>query len=51
MNAATLTPDALQTLMRHKDYQTPQRCVNVAGHLKPAVANLCVPSLTVTLCR
>lgn len=46
MNAATLTPDALQTLMQHRDYQTTQRYINMARQLNPAVQNLYVPSLT-----
>lgn len=45
MNAATLTPDALQALMQHKDYQTTQRYINMARQLNPAVANLFVPEL------
>jgi integrase len=47
MNAATLTPDALQALMQHKDYQTTQRYINMARQLKPAVENLYVPKLEV----
>ena len=46
MNAATLTPDALQTLMQHKDYQTTQRYINMARQLNPAVQNLYVPELS-----
>ena len=45
MNAATLTPDALQALMQHKDYQTTQRYINMARQLNPAVAGLYVPEL------
>ena len=45
MNAATLTPDALQALMQHKDYQTTQRYINMARQLNPAVQNLYVPAL------
>ncbi len=45
MNAATLTPDALQALMQHKDYQTTQRYINMARQLNPAVQNLYVPEL------
>ena len=48
MNADKLTPDALQTLMQHKDYQTTQRYINLARQLNPAVANLYVPDLTPT---
>jgi integrase len=47
MNAATLMPDALQTLMQHKDYQTTQRYINMARQLNPAVQNLYVPTLPV----
>jgi integrase len=46
MNATTLTPDALQALMQHRDYQTTQRYINMARQLNPAVANLYVPTLT-----
>lgn len=45
MNAATLSADALQALMQHKDYQTTQRYINMARQLNPAVANLYVPTL------
>jgi integrase len=45
MNAATLTPDALQALMQHKDYQTTQRYINMARQLNPAVQSLYVPEL------
>jgi integrase len=47
MNAATLTPDALQHLMQHRDYQTTQRYINMARQLNPAVQNLFVPTLAV----
>jgi len=43
MNAATLSADALQSLMQHRDYQTTQRYINLARQLNPAVANLYVP--------
>jgi integrase len=43
MNADRLTPDALQVLMQHKDYQTTQRYINMARQLNPAVQNLYVP--------
>jgi integrase len=43
MNADRLTPDALQALMQHKDYQTTQRYINMARQLNPAVQNLYVP--------
>jgi integrase len=47
MNAANLTPDALQHLMQHRDYQTTQRYINLARQLNPAVQNLFVPKLAV----
>lgn len=43
MNADRLTPDALQSLMQHRDYQTTQRYIAIARQLNPAVANLFVP--------
>ena len=45
MNADKLTPDALQDLMQHKDYQTTQGYINLARQLNPSVANLFVPDL------
>ncbi len=45
MNADRMTPDALQALMQHKDYQTTQRYINMARQLTPAVQNLYVPDL------
>jgi integrase len=45
LNADRLTPDALQALMQHKDYQTTQRYINMARQLNPAVANLYVPDV------
>jgi integrase len=45
MNADRLTPDALQHLMQHKDYQTTQRYIAIARQLNPAVAGLYVPDL------
>jgi integrase len=47
MNAVNLTPDALQHLMQHRDYQTTQRYINLARQLNPAVQNLYVPQLAV----
>lgn len=43
MNAAKLTPDALQALMRHKSYQTTQRYINMSRQLDAAVDSLHVP--------
>jgi integrase len=45
MNAERLTPDALQHLMQHQDYQTTQRYIAIARQMNPAVANLFVPDL------
>jgi integrase len=45
MNADRLTPDALQFLMQHKDYQTTQRYINLARQMNSAVAKLFVPQL------
>jgi integrase len=45
MNAAKLTPDALQTLMRHKSYLTTQRYINMTRQLDEAVAVLHVPEV------
>lgn len=45
MNADKLSPDALQALMQHKDYQTTQRYINMARQLRPAVEGLFVPDL------
>jgi hypothetical protein len=43
--ADKLTPDALQALMQHKDYQTTQRYINLARQLNPALQNLFVPDV------
>src|SRR5262249_17497384 len=45
MNADTLTPDALQALMQHKDYTTTQRYISMASKLRPAVQKLFVPDV------
>ena len=45
MNAERLTADALQTLMRHKSYQTTQGYINIARQLNKSVENLYVPSV------
>jgi integrase len=45
MNADKLTPDALQTLMRHKSYQTTQVYINMARQMDAAVASLHVPDV------
>jgi integrase len=43
MNADKLTADALQSLMRHKSYQTMQKYINMARQMDAAVAALHVP--------
>ena len=43
MNAERLTADALQSLMRHKDYTTTQRYIDVAHQLTRSVDDLYVP--------
>jgi len=45
MNADKMTPDALQALMQHKDYQTTQVYISMARQLNPAVQNLFVPDV------
>jgi integrase len=43
MNAANMTGDALQKLMRHRSYTTTQRYINLAGQVNAAVPALFVP--------
>jgi integrase len=45
MNAAKLTADALQALMRHKSYLTTKRYINMTRQLDDAVAVLHVPEV------
>ena len=45
MNADRLTADALQTLMRHKSYQTTQRYIAMARQIDEAVEKLHVPDV------
>lgn len=45
MNAARLTPDALQALMRHRSYSTTQLYINTARQMDKAVADLHVPEV------
>jgi integrase len=45
VNAETMTPDALQALMRHKSYQTTQRYINLAHQVNRAVERLHVPEV------
>jgi integrase len=44
-NANRLSPMALQTLMRHKSFQTTQRYINMSQQLDDAVASLHVPDV------
>ena len=46
MNAASMTADALQALMRHKSYTTTQKYIAMSQQMNPAVAALFVPELT-----
>jgi integrase len=45
MNADNLTPEALQALMRHKNYQTTLRYINYARQMDAAVASLHIPEV------
>ncbi|HEY4312287.1 MAG TPA: tyrosine-type recombinase/integrase [Pirellulales bacterium] len=45
MNAANMTVDASQLLMRHKSYTTTQRYIAMSRQVNPAVAALFVPEL------
>jgi integrase len=45
MNAANMTREALQALMRHQSSLTTERYINFARQMKPAVANLHVPEV------
>src|SRR5262249_13927047 len=44
-NADRMTGDALQSLMRHKSYETTKRYINMARQLDEAVAGLHVPDI------
>jgi len=46
MNAERLTGTALQTLMRHRSFQTTLRYINTARQVDAAVEGLYVPDLT-----
>jgi hypothetical protein len=48
MNADRLTADALQTLMRHKSYQTTQRFIAMARQIDEAVEKLHVSDVLMT---
>ncbi|HEV8068594.1 MAG TPA: hypothetical protein VGP76_12720 [Planctomycetaceae bacterium] len=45
MNAANMTREALQALMRHQSSLTTERYINFARQMNPAVANLHVPEV------
>ncbi len=45
MNAANMTRESLQALMRHQSSLTTERYINFARQIKPAVANLHVPKV------
>ena len=45
LNAETLTPDALQSLMRHTSYTTTQKYINMSQQLNRKVDNLHVPDI------
>lgn len=45
LNAANLTPDALQQLMRHQSYQTTQVYINMAKQMDEVVNKLHAPTL------
>ncbi len=45
MNAANMTREALQALMRHQSSLTTERYINFARQMSPAVANLHVPDV------
>jgi hypothetical protein len=45
MNAARLTPDSLQAMMRHRSYQTTQLYINMTRQLEEAVRQLHVPEI------
>lgn len=45
MNVDRLSPETLQRLMQHKDYQTTQRYIGLARQLKPAAHDVFVPDV------
>ena len=46
LNAETLTPDALQLMMQHKDYTTTQRYISLARQRSNMTEKLFVPKIT-----
>lgn len=51
MNAPKLSADALQSLMRHKSYQTTQRYIAMSHQLDTAVESLTVPDVLAAATR
>lgn len=45
MNADRMSADALQAIMRHRDYGTTKRYINLARQLNPATRDIFVPQL------
>jgi integrase len=45
MNADRMSSDALQAIMRHRDYGTTKRYINLARQLNPATRDIFVPEL------
>lgn len=45
MNADRMSSDALQVIMRHRDYGTTKRYINLARQLNPATRDIFVPDL------
>lgn len=45
MNADRMSADALQAIMRHRDYGTTKRYINIARQMNPAVRDIFVPDL------
>jgi integrase len=51
MNAANLTADALQRLMRHKSYLTTQRYIKLATQIDKAAEAIDVPDMLKAVSR
>lgn len=45
LNADRMSPQALQSLMQHRSYETTRLYINMARQLRPAAANIFVPSI------